>query len=131
MATTDNTHPMSGFSTSLSSFITLIKGNPIFSFFAGLVLLGLVLPPRARKQKRKKVTRRKKTRKYRTDNTVTPGASFPRRRKTKKTKKLPRSVNVPGKKTKSPGRTMPARFKDAKKGTPLMAEKMNWLRGLR
>ena len=133
----DNTHPLSGAASKIG---TLLKGNPIGAFLAALMLLAVIMPARSRKQKRKNYStkRRRRNRNSNKGNPGNPGKTRKKKR-TKSGKKLPRSVNVPGtkkskktKKSKSSGtRTMPERFKNAKKGTALMTEKMNWLRSLK
>jgi len=141
MAAENNTHPMAGFSNILSFF----KGNFLFAILSFFVLLGSILPPRARKRRYGNHRRSNPVKRRKSGN----------RSRGRKRKKLPRAVGrISGqtrtdlsygtpkerkkiksynksKKRSGPVRVMPARFKDAKKGTPLMDEKMKWLRSKR
>jgi hypothetical protein len=127
---TNNIHPGR---TGLSSILAFFTGNPIFSLLSFLLFLGIVLPPRKRKRSygnhrrvtpvkrrrsgsRSRVKKAKKVKKTKRSKTTVPAASTPR----KKTKK-----------SRSAGRVMPERFKNAKAGTPLMKEKMLWMRSKR
>jgi hypothetical protein len=121
-----------------AKIITFFKGNPILSVLASLAFLAIILPPRKRKRKSGRYYTRRKKR----GNPGNPGSRKKRKKRSKKTrsgKRIPRSVGTTTK-TKSKKRiprsvgvhrTMPAKFVGAKKGTALMAEKMNWLRGQR
>jgi len=143
MATTDTTAKKN----LITQIIEFFKGNPILSFLASLAFLAVIMPPRKRKAKRRAAKRRKScscrpghicNKHFRT----TLGKKKKRKKssgRTKSGKKIPRSVGTTTK-TKSgkriprsagSNRTMPAKYKDAKKGTALMAEKMNWLRSKR
>jgi len=130
----DNTHPLS---MDTSKIFKFAKENPIATILGGLSLLAIILPPRSRKRKSKKYAKSYKRRKKKfakrlallPSNPGNPGKKS-KKRKTKSGKKIPRSVGMK-KAKKSSSRKMPDRFKGAKKGTPLMAEKMNWLRSIR
>lgn len=132
---TINAHPGNGKNvfTGLLSFFT---GNPIFSLLSFLLFLGIVLPPRKRKRsygnhRRSTPVKRRKS------------GSRSRVKKTKKSKRrtLKSKTTVPAstagtarkkrKKSGSAARVMPERFKNAKAGTPLMQEKMLWMRSKR
>jgi hypothetical protein len=138
---TNNIHPGNGKNvfTGILSFFT---GNPIFSLLSFLLFLGIVLPPRKRKRsygnhRRSKPARRKKTGTRRRRKKI-PRAVGKISGQTKtdlaygtpKERKKIKSYNKLKRKTR-PARVMPERFKNAKKGTPLMTEKMNWMRSKR
>jgi hypothetical protein len=123
----------------ITQIIEFFKGNPILSVIASLAFLAMIMPPRKRKAKRKAARRIKRTRRKFSSNPGNPGKKKKRRSRKRSGKKIPRAVGTTTK-TKSgkriprsagSHRTMPAKFKDAKKGTALMAEKMNWLRSKR
>lgn len=74
---TNNIHPgsASGAAGSFSA-MDFIKGNPIAVLLSGLVLLGIILPPRSRKRKPTKRTRRKYSKRRKSGNpckTKNPG----------------------------------------------------------
>jgi len=121
----NNTHPITG---KISGFVNQIfeffKQNPIFAILSSLFLLGFILPPRSRKARRKSNNpgRRKKSPKKATGTLKIVG---------RKRLKKAGLINNPGKSRTTGTRKMPERFKDAKKGTQLMTEKMNWMRSKR